>query len=424
MLRRILIAGLALAACKGDKDAPPAPARPTPVPAVSVAELLGRSPTFVAGTAGDDFSDHRIATQIGLMRDLALPGAPVIDDVAIASEGWPKTPLLYGNEDTNAALAAVAARLPLSVTRKAIDIGGKTFKGPGYRLIATVPADGDRPELALFAGTGIAGIAEINAVKLAAEPIMIADAHGLLVTGRWQRRGDELVAVLGEPRRRIEYRTINKQLEIGSATFLFPKMVPERDTDKEVIAAATRGLATVARKLGLEDLMVAIYVYPDPRSKVSLTGKGGDGHAVPSSRALHIIGEPSPALESLVAHEGTHAIAYYAWGPPGTALIGEGLAVWVAGGYQGKPLDEWAKQLEMIPIARLRSRAWLEIPEAKKYPLAGLFVDVAIAEVGADKFREHLLGASSESWDKACLEAGTSAAVLETRLAERLGKGT
>jgi hypothetical protein len=421
VVRAIVLAAALVAGCKGKSEAPPAPP-PTLVKEVSAADLLGQSPTFVAGTAGDDFADLRIATQIGVVRGLALPNAPVIDDVAIARDGWPETPILYGSEDTNAALAAVAARLPFRVTGRSISIGGETFKGPGYPQIAAVPASGDRPELGLYAGTVIAGIAEINAGPQPDAPIVVSDVFGPLVTGVWKRSGDDLIAVLGDRRRRIEYRSVNRELDIGSATFLFPKMVDERPADAEVIAAATRGLATVAKKLDLQDLMVAIYVYPDRRSKESLTGNAGDGHAVPSSRALHIIGTPGPMLEALIAHEATHSIAYYAWGPSGTALMGEGLAVWVAGGYQGKTLSAWAKQIDMVPISRLLSVGWREIPEAVKYPLAGLLVDVAIETVGVEKFREHLLGATWETWGKACAEAGTGAEVLETRLRERLTK--
>ena len=390
------------------------------MPPVSVNDLMKRSPTFVAGTAGDVFEDRRIRVQIDLVRGMALPKAPVIEDGAIARDGWPKTPVLYGTTDSNAALAAISARLPFRVTRKAIEIGGETFSGPGYRLIAAIPADGERPEMALFAGTGTLGIAEINSLSPGEAPILVADTFGPLVTGRWVRKGAELAVVLGERRRRIEYRNVNRKLAIGSANFLFPEMVPPRDDEAKIIAAAERGLATLVKRLDLADLIVAIYVYPDRRSKQSLTGNAGDGHAVPSSRALHIIGAPGPALESLVAHEATHVVTHYAWGPAGTALMGEGLAVWVAGGYQGTSLQAWAKKLEMIPVAELLGTGWRKIPEDRKYPLAGLLVKVAISQVGRAAFREHLYGATVETWEQACLAAGISAAALETKLREAL----
>lgn len=36
-------------------------------------------------------------------------------------------------------------------------------------------------------------------------------------------------------------------------------------------------------------------------------------------------------LEHLVTHEGTHAITGQLWGPPGSSLVGEGIAVWASG---------------------------------------------------------------------------------------------
>ncbi len=146
----------------------------------------------------------------------------------------------------------------------------------------------------------------------------------------------------------------------------------------------------------------------------SLTGRAGDGWAVPSSRALHVLAVAPRALEALVAHEATHVLGYFAWGPVRTPLLGEGLAVWAAGGYGGVSLDDWKRRFPTPPaVATLLGPEFLRMPEAEKYPPAGVLVETAIKLVGAAAVREQLLPANAASWDDACRAAGTTAEALE-----------
>jgi hypothetical protein len=123
----------------------------------------------------------------------------------------------------------------------------------------------------------------------------------------------------------------------------------------------------------------------------------------------------------LIAHEGTHVLAYQQWGGSGSPLLGEGLAVWVAGHYAGTPLAAWKSRVRAPDsVASLLGAGFRNLPEAEGYPIAGLFVGAAIGEVGAAKFRVHLLGAGAATWDDACARAGTTASALDAALAAAL----
>lgn len=198
-----------------------------------------------------------------------------------------------------------------------------------------------------------------------AEPIVIADAFGVLVTGRWERGDDgALRAVLAPRARRIAWRAVTR----GQVTYRFPQQL---------------------------------------------------GHAVVASRALHVV--PGGDTEGLVTHEATHVLAYEAWGAAGTPLLGEGLAVWMTGSYAGTPLAEYRGSFTEPPaIAELLGPAFRKLPEPTSYPLAGIFVEVAVRAVGLDNVRAHLVGASPATWEAACRAAGTTPAALETAFAAAL----
>jgi hypothetical protein len=267
----------------------------------------------------------------------------------------------------------------------------------------------------LFAGTGTPGIAEINSstVMRGNAPIVIADEFGPIITGTWQIDPDGTPrAQVGVSARRVGWRTIDKTIAGVAVAFRFvDKSSPARDT--AAIDRASRGIATSATKLAATGtLAMAVYVHPDRASKQALTGNGGDGHAVAFARALHVI--DGDALETLVAHEATHVIAPQAWGPAGSPLFGEGIAVWTSGQYGGTPAARFRKRARPAQsIRELLGPAFRTLPEFTSYPLAGVLVEVAIAKVGLANVRDHLYGATASTWDDACVRAGTTAAALE-----------
>jgi hypothetical protein len=107
-------------------------------------------------------------------------------------------------------------------------------------------------------------------------------------------------------------------------------------------------------------------VYPDRRSKQSLTGHAGDGHALASAAAVPVIA--GPGFETIVTHEATHVLATRAWGVAGTPLVGEGGAVWVTGEYGGRALDAWRREsTRTLALEELVAPSFVDVQRRKSY---------------------------------------------------------
>ena len=390
------------------------------------------TPTFVVGTAGDDRADRAIKAQVAMIRDLLFPTANIIDDSAVdvpkGPAAWPAHPILYGGPHVNVVLAKLGVSLPFRMERGKLTVGEQVFEGNEYRLIVLIPAraadkDGPGyPEFLLYAGNGSPGVTEINGVRHGSEPILIADVFGRLLAGSWRKTSEGTVApVFTQPRaRRIAWRTVDRELKMKSSAkamnvhVQFPQQLPAARDEEQVIQACLRGLARAADKLAvISSADLSVYVYPDLSSIASLTGQRGDGHAVVEARVLHVV-RYNPAadggFEKLLTHEGTHALAYDTWGAVGTPLLGEGLAVWTAGVYGGVSLADWKRLVPqpVPPVADLLGKSFRQMPESQSYPLAGLFVEMAVEKLGLEKVRQRLYGATASTWESACQEAGTT----------------
>lgn len=409
-------------------DAPAPPEPPPPPTNTTINEFYARgTPTFIVGTAGDDAADRGIAAQVELIRGTVFPSATVVADTTIPTDpsAWPSNPVVYGGPHVNALLARL--ELPVSLAPGRLELGGVSFEGDGYQLIAAIPAGPHNPEFLLYAGTGTPGVAEINAVKHGGEGILIIDAFGRLQTGTWTSGSAGIEAKLDESARRIAWRFVEREsgpvrVEIG-----FPEQLPAASDEAAVIDALARGITRASEQLQVSaPTSLRVYVHPDPGSKKSLTGFEGDGHAVAMAATLHVLThDPSDGgpLELLVAHEATHVLAHASWGAAGMPLLGEGLAVHVAGQYGGVKLETWARKIKNAPtIAELLGPGFRKRPEAETYPIAGLLVRAAIDHVGLDNTRTHLYGATPQTWAEACERAGTSASALEQALADAIGR--
>lgn len=436
----VVLTALVATACGRGDDRPkpndrpptasgPATAADVPVPNLTPNDLVaGGTPTLVVGTLGDDAADRAIVIQAGRVREL-FPGAAIVPDTSIdvvaGPAGWPPNPILYGGAHVNAVIAALDAELPLHVDATQIVVGGETY-GPGARVLAVIPAAARYPAFLLYAGTGTPGVAEINAIRHGGEPLLLADVHGRLQTGTWVRGADgKVTATLAARARRIAWRSVERAVAGAAVRVAFPAQLAAAPDEAAVVDAIARGVARAAARLQVAaPPALTIYVYPDRRSKETLTGDKGDGHADLAGAALHVIRfDPAPdgGLERLMVHEATHVITGRLWGPAGSGLLGEGIAVWASGQYGGRSLADWQRTLgDRPPVAALLPmKAFRSKPEADTYPLGGLLVTVAIEQVGLAAVRDHLLGATAETWADACIAAGTTASALDAALAAR-----
>jgi hypothetical protein len=413
MRTAILALAVAAAACGGKKqsDTDESPPPPTPPPAAAppanttVNDFFARgTPTFIAGTAGDDRADDAIAAQIDLVRSQVFPKADVVADTAVTGD-WPANPVVYGGAHVNQLIARLD--LPLSITAGTLTIAGQTFAGD-YAVAAVIPAAGGHPDFLLVAGTGTPGVLGINANLPGGAPIVVLDPFGPLVTGTWAAA--DLPQLADQRARRLPWRSEPRPLPGGAtADIRFLKDHP-RDDEAALADAAARGLARAIERLAVaEPAPVTVYVHPDAGSKKALTGNPGSGHAVVAMRALHVVA--NPGLDQLLAHEGTHVFESDR-GPVGrTPLLSEGLAVWASGRYQGKPLADWQRALRGKVNARvvdLLGPTFRTLRESASYPIAGLLVGMLIDRVGLETYRAQLHPATAATWAAACQRAGLS----------------
>ncbi len=400
------------------------PAGSAPKPATSPSGFFKKAPTYIVGTTGDDIADRVVANQAELIRSAFTPDAKTMRDLEVGS-AWPANPIVYGGAHINAAIAAIAKDLPFEITANKLTIGSQTFEGDGFALLTVVPARAGRyPEFMLYAGTGAPGVAGINAnFSKSDAPIIIVDAFGPLITGTWSIGPDGIAtAQLGKPGRRVAWRESKR--EIKGATVTFKLYAPLADRDAPMIDQAEAGIATALAKLAPartdRPIAFTVVIHPDKRSKATLTGNSGDGHAVGFANTLHVFAYDG--LAYLVTHEATHSILILNWPPAGSSLLGEGIAVWTTGGYNGTALGSFKGKVKARSIKELLdSKVFRSLPEAETYPIGGTLLEVAIAKVGLVKVRDYLFGATVATWDDACKAAGTTAAELDAAVAAALG---
>jgi hypothetical protein len=383
------------------------------------------TPTFVAGTLGDEHEDLVIRGQIEMIRGMLFPAAKVVDDTTIDVKGgagaWPPNPVLYGGPQHNAVVAALESQLPFRMSSDGVEIDGRTLKGAGIQLITLVPARAGtlaHPSFMLYAGTGREGVAEINGMPHGESEIAIYDAFDSIAAGSWQRGAAGFTPQLNWAPARKALEDIDVQLGASPATIKLTLSTVKGATYEDLSKkqeAISRGLEMARKKLDITvPTDVRVVLYPNADAKKAFTHSAGNGHAAPAARTLHVVAFDERPLERLIAHEATHIFTAQLWGPPGTAFLGEGLAVWVSGQYGGVELVDWKKRLTTrTPLATLLGIQFRRLPEQETYPQAGLVAREIAERVGVAKLRETLWQATPQSWQAACERAGITAEQLD-----------
>jgi hypothetical protein len=155
-----------------------------------------------------------------------------------------------------------------------------------------------------------------------------------------------------------------------------------------------------------EPARVTFVKYPDMATKQRISGVGGNAHRVGST--LHTIWPTD-------RHEIVHILGDR-WGDP-PALVAEGLAVLLSGGWQGKPVRVYARELAqgggwIAPSAILASRAFRSLPDLRTYAVGAAFVEWLLTTRGKEVVRR-LYGAlrntAPEAQNRRTLESTLSA---------------
>ena len=397
--------------------------------------LSGGDPTFVLATQGDDATDRLVAQQVGFVQNLLFPKAEVVPDTSIdVSAGvsaWPDRPVVYGGSHLNGALAELAACLPFTISAGELEIAGEHYTGDEFRLIALVPAQAARegcassPQFLLYAGAGTPGVTEINATPDGGYGFAVIDRFGLRDGGVWEldKDGKSVAKVTFQALRKPWRASRVTEGDAVEAALIVHRMQAAAFYDAEGGQDATllRGVQTSAQRLGIKEAApLEVYLYADAATKASIT-RAGDGHADHASRTLHLVAldfATGGPLESLCAHEATHILATEHYGAPGSGLWGEGLAVWVAGQYGGKSLQEWRlKPPTLAPgIQLLLGPTFARTAERSSYPVAGLIVDDLIRDHGFEAFMQHIYPAGPGDIESACAKLGIKIDSLDAKL--------
>jgi hypothetical protein len=133
------------------------------------------------------------------------------------------------------------------------------------------------------------------------------------------------------------------------------------------------------------DFPIRTYLYTTRDLKTEMTGVSGNGHANDLNYEVHALyGEDTYAVG---AHEDTHVIARHRIGDASTALLGEGLAVWVSGPWVGQPVEYWAITFrdagDIPPLSALIDDFW-SYDDLMTYGLAGHFVGFLVEGWGIE----------------------------------------
>lgn len=165
-------------------------------------------------------------------------------------------------------------------------------------------------------------------------------------------------------------------------------------------------------------VVVDFFRYPDNATKGRHTGMAGNAH-VTGDRQLHTVW-------SVDDHEIVHLITR-TWGPSGSALLGEGIAVWLSEDWQGEPVHDVARRLlaegELPGLADLVSTgSFRTLDDLVTYPAAGSFVGWFLEEQGLEAFRRaYLADGAEDTAARLEAESGLSLPALEARWRAWLG---
>ena len=154
---------------------------------------------------------------------------------------------------------------------------------------------------------------------------------------------------------------------------------------------------------------VDYYLYRDEAQKLRVTGRSGAAHAELPGR-LH-------STRPTDRHELVHLLTALV-GPAECALFGEGLAVHLAGGHEGRPADEIVRELavqgRLPPLAELVDwGSFGRLDRDVSFPVAGSFIGFLVETGGLDAFKQ--------LYPRHGRESGLE--VVDRRLRERYGVG-
>jgi len=167
----------------------------------------------------------------------------------------------------------------------------------------------------------------------------------------------------------------------GGVVLRYSGSHPEAGSMKEYARRLDEAKAFICRELEVEfPEKITVFVYKDLDEGRLLTG-GSLDFADPEGRKVH------QRLNSYIGHEMVHVIAHNVLQYSGTALVGEGIAVWLNG---QSPESHHRRAMELLGRGELPSMKELIEDfrsQSQGYPAAGSFCGYLIATHGLEEFK-------------------------------------
>jgi hypothetical protein len=385
-------------ACTGPEDTPEGSGTPTPpssptspdwgvTDACSEEQPGGFDPLYEAGAVilayGDSPEDEALAQQVhswyaAEFAELTLrPASTLSEDEKAGSL------MVLGSPSTNPLLVELGEQLPVRFDDLGFEFGGYRYEEPGHGIALISPNPfGSASWVVLYAGNTLDGAFSTFTVWTGGEDYVTTRGRGVVQQQgtlchdeqpwTWYRRYDD------DLRKPWERWTAELEgIETSHHTFFFePGSEGEQDADwfpqwqEEQHARALEMLA-----IDPLDFPIRTYLYTTRDLKTEMTGVSGNGHANDLNYEVHALyGE---GIHAVGAHEDVHVLAWHRIGAANSTLLGEGLAVWVDGVWQGESLADQAAQFrdagEIPPLTELIDDFW-SYDDLMTYPVAGHFV--------------------------------------------------
>jgi hypothetical protein len=326
--------------------------------------------------------------------------------------------MVVGSPDTNPLLTELDDALAVRFDPGSFEFGGYTYDEPGNGIALISPnPEGQDTWVVLYAGNTFDGAYSTFTIWTGAYDYETTRGRGIVAQEgdlchddwRWYRRYDD------DQRKawdkwvgKLEVATTDHhqfQFEAGSDADHDRGWFPDWQEDQYAHALSLLDVD------GL-DFPIRTYLYTTRDQKLEETGDSGNAFANDLNYEVHALyGE---GVYAVGAHEDVHVIAWHRIGAANSALLGEGLAVWVDGIWWDQPLDDWAAYYrdagEIPPLSELIAR-WSAYDDAMTYPLAGDFVGFLVDGWGMDATKR--IYAAPDLEDALLAETGFDLAGIE-----------
>lgn len=342
---------------------------------------------------GDDPEEAAFAAQVlGWYQD-SVPGLALRAASALTDEERAQNLFLVGSAASLPVLDALDGALPVRFRGDTFAFGGYLWEEPGHGIALVHPSPfAEGRFVLLHVGNTRGGAWSTFSVPTGTADFAVVrggwtlqqEGHLCRDTDRWlfyEAYADDL---------RADWDAWVDSLETTSSeahTYWF-EAGSEFDANSDWMPSwQEERTADILRMLEVAPLdhPIATYLYSTRDDKARYTGSSGNAHANAMNFEVHeLYGD---GVHAVGAHEDVHVFAWHQIGDANGALLGEGLAVWVDGGWLGQSLDEFtAAQRDagtLPPLQELIDDFW-GYDDALTYGIAGHFVGYLEGSYGID----------------------------------------